>query len=133
MGQIGMGYHEPKFPFVRQATPLAIEEYMQKAELVISHGGTGMLSTLYKLRKPCIVVPKQVRYGEANDSQVELAEKWAELGMAVLCMDVSNLEAAIGKCRNMTFKFPTFPSLGEHLSDALRLSLRLPVAGSLAR
>jgi UDP-N-acetylglucosamine transferase subunit ALG13 len=48
-----------------------------------------MLSLLYRLRKPTIIVPKQVRYGEANDGQVELAKKWAELGMGILYrMDV---------------------------------------------
>src|SRR5688572_4083628 len=90
-GQIGSGTHVPKFKHVLTAPPKDIEKYMSEAELVISHGGTGMLSTLYRLKKPTLVIPKQIRYGEANDGQVELAVKWAELGMAVLCMDVKNL------------------------------------------
>ncbi|MFM8270344.1 MAG: glycosyltransferase [Pseudomonadota bacterium] len=116
-GQIGMSYTEPSFPFVRTAPPAEIERLIQKAEIVISHGGTGMLSQLYQLRKPTIVVPKQMRYGEANDSQVELAVKWADLGMGILCMDVNQIEDAIEKCRSRDFKFPEFPKIGQFLSS----------------
>jgi len=115
-GQIGMSYTEPSFPFVRTASPSEIERLIQKAEIVISHGGTGMLSQLYQFERPTIIVPKQVRYGEANDSQVELAVKWAELGMGVLCMDVDRIEEAIKECRKRKFEFPKFPKIGEFLS-----------------
>lgn len=115
-GQIGMSYTEPSFPFVRTAPPAEIERLIQKAEIVISHGGTGMLSQLYQFKKPTIIVPKQVRYGEANNSQVELAVKWAELGMGVLCMDVDKIEEAILKCQKMAFEFPKFPRMGDFLS-----------------
>jgi len=114
-GQIGMGYFEPAFPFVRTAPPKEIQNWIQEAELVISHGGTGMLSQLYQYRKPTIIVPKQIRFGEANDSQVELAVKWAELGMGILCMDVNQIGAAIEACREREFQFPQFRSIGKFL------------------
>lgn len=114
-GQIGMSETEPHFPFVRTASPSQIKEWIQNSEMVISHGGTGMLSQLYEARKPTIIIPKQIRYGEANDSQVELAEKWAELGMGILCLDVSQIEEAIKKCRRMEFQYPVFPPLGNFL------------------
>lgn len=114
-GQIGMSTIQPVFPFVRTASPKEIQDWIQKSEMVISHGGTGMLSQLYEFRKPTIVIPKQVRYGEANDSQVELAEKWAELGMAILCLDVNDLEKSIQKCRQTQFQYPAFPKLGGFL------------------
>ena len=115
-GQIGMSYTEPGFSFVRTASPVQIQKWIQEAEIVISHGGTGMLSQLYQQRKPTIIVPKQKRYGEANDSQVELAVKWAELGMGILCMDVDKIETAILECRNKLFSFPEFPKIGNYLS-----------------
>jgi len=116
-GQIGMGYYEPSFPFLRTASPEKIKELIQKAEMVISHGGTGMLSQLYELQKPTIIVPKQMRYGEANDSQVELAVKWAELKMGILCMDVKQIGSAIMACREKEFSFPKFRSLGAFLNQ----------------
>jgi len=116
-GQIGMSETEPSFPFVRTAPPAEIKKLIESAEIVISHGGTGMLSQLYEMKKPTIVCPKQKRYGEANDSQVELAKKWAELGMGTLCMDVNEIEQAILKCRNQSFVFPNFPRLGDFFSS----------------
>ncbi len=115
-GQIGMGYYEPSFPFLRTAPSEKIRELIQKAEIVISHGGTGMLSQLYEMQKPTVVVPKQIRYGEANNSQVELALKWAELNMGVLCMDVTQIKEAIISCREKQFTFPKFRSLGAFLN-----------------
>jgi len=112
-GQIGMSETVPSFPFVRTAPPEKIQEWIRSAELVISHGGTGMLSQLYEMKKPTIICPKQKRYGEANDSQVELARKWAELGMGILCMDVNEVEQAIQKCRQQTLKFPVLPRIGD--------------------
>ena len=114
-GQIGMSETEPSFPFVRTAPPDQIQKWIQSAELVISHGGTGMLSQLYEMKKPTVICPKQKRYGEANDSQVELAKKWAELGMGILCLDVDEIESAIQKCRGQTLDFPVFPRLGDYL------------------
>jgi UDP-N-acetylglucosamine transferase subunit ALG13 len=118
-GQIGSGTHVPGFRHVRTLPPAELEKHMAEAELVVSHAGTGMLSMLYRLRKRAIVIPKQIRYGEANDSQVELAEKWGQLGMAVLLMDVHGLEEAIRRCRSVEPRFPSFPSLGRYISEEL--------------
>ena len=119
VGQIGSGLYVPQFPHFRTGTPKEIETQMEKAELVISHGGTGMLSMLYQLKKKAVVIPKQVRYGEPNDSQVELSEKWAELGMAVLCMDVNDLAFSIEQCRVTEFQYVNFPKLGVQLNRDL--------------
>lgn len=116
-GQIGITHFEPPFPHVRQLSPLELEEKMKRAELVISHAGTGMLSWLYRLQKRAVVVPKQIRYGESNDGQVELAKKWAELGCAVLCMDVKNLAPSIERARIQDFKFPKLPPLGAFFNE----------------
>ncbi|MEZ4750530.1 MAG: glycosyltransferase [Bdellovibrionota bacterium] len=119
VGQIGSSQVEPPFSHFKTASPSQLESYMARAELVITHAGTGMLSMLYGLKKKCVVVPKQIRYGEANDGQVELAQKWQELGIGVLCMDVENLRTAIEKCRRLDPVFPVFPSLGRSLRKSL--------------
>lgn len=116
-GQIGSSGFTPPFPFVRLCPPTEIEARMKAADLVISHGGTGMLSTLYRMRRGAVVVPRQVRYGAPSDEQVELSVKWAELGMAVLCLDVDELSAAIEKARGFRFRFPELPRLGKALLE----------------
>ncbi len=114
-GQIGSGTVVPHFSHFRTGEPQQLEAEMRDAELVVSHAGTGMLSMLYRLKKKAVVIPKQIRYGEANDGQVELAKKWGELGMGILCMDVADLAKAIEECRSKNPKFPVFPSLGAEL------------------
>lgn len=81
-----------------------------------------MTAMIHRLKKPSVIIPKQQRYGESNDLQVELARKWGEVGMGVLCMDVENLEQAIIECRNRTFHFPEYKKLGRHLREILDLN-----------
>lgn len=124
-GQIGSSAVLPSFPYERTLPPSRLEKLIEGAELVVSHAGTGMLSMIYQYRKRAVVVPKQRRYGEANDGQVELARKWCELGMGVLCLDVDGLESAIETCRHLTPVFPAFPRLGDSLSRDLGISVEL--------
>lgn len=115
LAQVGSGVVLPPFPHFKTVAPAQLESYMNEAELVVSHAGTGMLSMLYRLKKRAVVIPKQIRYGESNDGQVELAEKWGELGMAIYLKDVEGLSGAIEKCRLFTPNFPRFPSVGHDL------------------
>jgi UDP-N-acetylglucosamine transferase subunit ALG13 len=121
LGQIGSSTFVPPFPHFRTAPPPEIERHMRESELVISHGGAGMTAMLYRLRKKSVIIPKQTRYGEANQLQVELAQKWGQLGMGVVCLDVNDLEKAIEQCREQNSQFPEFPSLGNHLRQFLSL------------
>ncbi len=121
LGQVGSSTVKPEFPFFLTASHEKIEECMRQADLIVSHGGAGMTAMINKLKKPSVIVPKQQRYGEANDLQVELAQKWAELGMGVLCLDVDDLEYAIGKAKNTKFNFPEFASLGKHIISEMGL------------
>lgn len=132
-GQIGSGAFAPPFPYFRIAEPRILERHMNEAELVVSHAGTGMLSTLYHLKKPAVVVPKQRRYGEMNDGQVELAQKWGRLGMAVLCMDVKDLQSAIETCRRSPPRFPDFPRLGNHIRSFFSLESSPGLAKSISQ
>lgn len=119
VGQVGSSTVLPLFPYFRTAEPPIIEKHMRESELVISHGGAGMTAMINRFEKPNIIIPKQKRYGESNDLQVELADKWAELGMTILCKDVNDLEASIEKGKHFEFHFPKFPSLGSHLKSIL--------------
>ena len=130
-GQIGSGSYAPKFPSVKTLPPDALQAKMKEADLVVSHGGTGMLSMLYQLRKPAIVVPKQIRYGEANDGQVELARKWGESGMALLCLDLIQLKEKILQARNFPFRFYQFSPVGISLErDRSLLQMRQEPVGN---
>jgi UDP-N-acetylglucosamine transferase subunit ALG13 len=119
VAQIGSSTVVPPFLHYKTLSPEALDRELAGADIVVTHAGTGMLSRLYRLRKPAVVVPKQSRYGESNDGQVELAVRWAELGMAVLCLDVSRLDKAIESFASQSFTFPAFAPLGRRLNEWL--------------
>ncbi len=114
-GQIGMGEVTPSFAFVRTLPLKTLKETMARADLVITHAGTGMLSLCYELEKKVVVVPKQKRYGELNDGQVELGRRWCEIGLGTFCLDVADLKTAIEKARTTDFLRVSFPQLGKTL------------------
>ncbi|MBI4405257.1 MAG: hypothetical protein HY537_13930 [Deltaproteobacteria bacterium] len=122
LGQIGSGVCVPSFPHFRVGGPAELERHMRAAELVVSHAGTGMLSMLYNMRKKSVVIPKQKRYGESNDGQVELARKWGELGIGTFCLDVEELDSAITRCRQGIPSFPIFSPLGQTIRSALNFA-----------
>ncbi|MHC4544015.1 MAG: glycosyltransferase [Planctomycetota bacterium] len=56
-----------------------IDDYFQKAELIISHCSVGVLLKAGKYNKPLIMVPRQYIYREhVDDHQVEFAEMLVE-------------------------------------------------------
>ncbi len=119
-GQIGSSTVQPTFQFVRVLPLETLKEVMARAELVVTHAGTGMLSLCYELKKKTVVCPKQKRYGESNDGQVELGRRWCEIGLGVFCLDVLDLKAAIEKARVIQPIVPPFPHLGARLRELLR-------------
>ena len=53
----------------------SLQEYMQKADLIISHAGLGTSLELLKLNKPFILIPRLAKYKEHyDDHQVETCE-----------------------------------------------------------
>lgn len=50
---------------------------MAEADVVVSHVGTGTMLACLELGKPCIVLPRQVRFGEVrNDHQTAHARRF---------------------------------------------------------
>lgn len=129
-GQIGSGTFIPPFPYVRMCSPETIQKKMLEAELVISHGGAGMTAMLCRLQKKCIIIPKQKRYGEMNNLQVELAKKWGELGVGEFVLDVGDIEEAINRAKKKTYHYPKFPKLGAEIQRILGLEENLPMGFS---
>ncbi|NKN40664.1 glycosyltransferase [Streptococcus alactolyticus] len=74
--QIGFSSYEPKFcQWSRLISFDQMSEFMQKADIIITHGGPAtFMSAIAKGKKP-IVVPRQEKYGEhVNDHQLDFAQ-----------------------------------------------------------
>ena len=69
---------------------------IEQADIVISHAGAGSIINALRNRKPLIIVPRLVEYGEhTNSHQRDLAKAMNERGKAIACMEMGGLEEAM--------------------------------------
>lgn len=83
-----------------------MEEYISKADLVISHGGVGTIFSAIKKGKKVIAVPRLEKYGEhINDHQIEICEALENEGYILYYKDgVDSLDELIKKAQNTKFE-----------------------------
>ncbi len=74
-------------------------EYVNKARIVITHGGPSSFIMPLQIGKTPIVVPRQKQYDEhVNNHQVEFSKKVAErMGSIIVVEDVNELQETIKK------------------------------------
>jgi UDP-N-acetylglucosamine--N-acetylmuramyl-(pentapeptide) pyrophosphoryl-undecaprenol N-acetylglucosamine transferase len=64
----------------------ALTETMRRAEVVVSHAGVGSTVTAIRAGKKPVVVPRLARFGEhVDDHQLQLAERFAQRDLALVC------------------------------------------------
>lgn len=61
-------YHPKNFKFCDSITPTAYQQAMKKADLIISHVGTGVIITALELGKPLLLMPRLVEYKEIRNN-----------------------------------------------------------------
>lgn len=72
---------------------------LQKANLVITHGGTGAIIGAVKKGKKVIVVPRLSKYGEhVDDHQIQLIKEFEGMGIIEPCYDIEDLPKAYNIC-----------------------------------
>lgn len=95
--QIGKSTYTPKH--YEHKNFLSIEEfndYQTKADLIISHGGTGALIGALKKERQVIAVPRLEKFGEhIDDHQTEVAGILSEEGYLRCVLDIDDLFKAI--------------------------------------
>lgn len=78
-----------------------LDNLIEKANLVISHGGVGSMITANQKGKKVIAVPRYKEYHEhVNDHQVETIEIFAKRGYVIPLKNVSELEKALKQVEN---------------------------------
>ena len=79
------------------------EEYMNKADLIICHGGVGSILGGLNKKKRVIAVPRLSKFKEhVNDHQIQIIDNFIKRGYIVGVRDVSELPTAIKKVKNFT-------------------------------
>lgn len=83
-----------------------MEEYISKADIIISHGGVGTIFSAIKKGKKVIAIPRLQKYGEhINDHQIEICEELEKEGYILYYKDgIDDLDKLINKLKTTQFK-----------------------------
>lgn len=117
--QIGYSDYKPKNYNYRKF--LDRDEFiavMSEADIVITHGGTGVIINAIKKGKKVIAAPRLKRYGEhIDDHQIQLLKQFKELDMIYVCED-GDLQKALKTVMKTTYK--TYQSNTDKIIESLK-------------
>jgi UDP-N-acetylglucosamine transferase subunit ALG13 len=110
--QIGHGNYKPKHCQWFTFQP-SLEKYYQKANLIISHGGPGIVFEVLRKNKPLITIPNRNRTDPKH--QVEYLKAMAEETEAIIyCDRIDLLESCLKKAKIHKFKEYKKPECNIH-------------------
>lgn len=103
--QIGYSDYKPtNYKYEQFLDREKFSQIMDKAEIVITHGGTGAIIGAVKKGKKVIAVPRLARYGEhVDDHQLQLVGQFKELNLICECQDCAKLEESIRTVKSTTY------------------------------
>lgn len=102
IAQIGSTkYETDKIELKKFCTQQEIDELINKANYVITHGGVGSILNSVKKGKKVIAVPRLKKYKEhVNDHQLQIIKIFSEEGFIIGLTDVSELKEKIKEIDN---------------------------------
>jgi UDP-N-acetylglucosamine--N-acetylmuramyl-(pentapeptide) pyrophosphoryl-undecaprenol N-acetylglucosamine transferase len=116
-------YRARHFDVREWLSPDAVTEAIARAEYVVCHAGSGLVSSALRAGRRPLVLPRLARCGEHyDDHQTQIVAKLAEMGLLVALDDEirpEHLAAARAPLRA-----PSSWALEPHVEDALREELR---------
>lgn len=93
-------YNSNKMKIHNLISSQEMEQLVDEANLVISHGGVGSTLQCVKKGKVVIGVPRQKKYNEhVNDHQKQLIETFASQGYIIGIKEVADLEKALKQAK----------------------------------
>ena len=73
---------------------------INKADLIITHGGVGSIINSIEQRKKVIAVPRLKKYNEhVNDHQLDIIKSFDEMGYIIGIKDVTQLSSALERAK----------------------------------
>ena len=95
--QIGYSDYTPKYyGFQSFLDRKDFDEMEEKADIIITHGGTGAVINAVKKGKKVIAIPRLVRYGEhVDDHQLQVIQQLAHMNILCACIDCTELGQAL--------------------------------------
>ena len=104
--QAGNTEYESKVLNVLNYVPFdEFNNYIEKADIIITHGGVGSILNALKLKKKIIAVPRLAKYGEhVNDHQLQVIQKMTQDGYILSCEDESKIADKVHEAENFVVK-----------------------------
>ena len=105
LAQTGHSTYEPRhfdvIPFMDRDT---FAQNMAKADMVITHAGTGAIIGAVKQGKKTIAIPRLAKHGEhVDDHQLQIVEQFTDMNLLEPCWDVEDLQTAIAAAKEKTY------------------------------
>ena len=103
--QIGVSDYKPMhYEYVNFMTQEEFNDKIEKADVVITHAGTGVIVNSVKKGKRVIGVPRLSKYGEhVDDHQIQLIKEFDELNFIEPCYKINSLDVAIKNVRKKKY------------------------------
>lgn len=103
--QIGYSDYKPvNYKYEQFLDREKFSQIMDKAEIVITHGGTGAIIGAVKKGKKVIAVPRLAKYGEhVDDHQLQLVGQFEELNLICACQDCAKLDEAVQTVKSTVY------------------------------
>lgn len=80
-------------------------EKMRNCDIVLTHGGTGVIVNAVKMGKRVVAVPRLAKYQEVvDDHQIQLVQAFEKLGMVTACYDCNKIGIAIEEAKGKEVK-----------------------------
>lgn len=103
--QIGYSTYQPKqYQYKNFLNRSEFSQETAKADIVITHGGTGAIIGAVKKGKKVIAVARRAQYGEhVDDHQLQIISQFKEQNLICGITDVNDLEEAVKYVRTHNF------------------------------
>ncbi|PEI96080.1 glycosyltransferase family 28 [Bacillus pseudomycoides] len=110
VAQVGYSTYIPtNFQAHKLLKPEQMETYINKASLLITHGGTSSIFNALKKQKKVIVVPRLSEFHEHVDNhQIEICDVLDKKGYVSVVWDMKKLGTAISSIHYQTFNTYSF-------------------------
>lgn len=95
--QIGVSDYKPKnYKYKEFITQEEFNDYLNKADIIITHAGTGVIVNAIKKGKKVIGVPRLAKYGEhVDDHQIQLIKEFTDMNFISAVYNTKELETKL--------------------------------------
>lgn len=103
--QIGVSDYIPKnYEYTDFMTQDEFNEKINDSDIVITHGGTGVIINALKRDKKVIAIPRLSKYNEhVDDHQIQLIDEFKQLNLIEPVYEISELESALRTIKNKKY------------------------------